>query len=473
MNVEELKNNFLLSIGAGIKDEYSFIFNSNLEFKKESYEKVLNISNKEIILSNKIYNTKLLEDFIYDVSSNFIDNFEKVSLDALSNGWSDEALMKIASNGLSSSVLYYADYIKFFTKKLDITPEVFQLIMTLTENVIVRINNDIDKVLQKHNQSVNSINLAAINEETMRNTRTMAEASNASSVLYEGSYGYNAISSMRDSELRASLQANSYAAIDHKISNLKIENDNTHNEINNVIFENLKQFNKNINEIMVVKVNDIFMDINSDSNDLTIRPFSINGLRNVVKELNESEFIHFKELVNYYDIPFILYIEKEVMDKVYNDCINNNYEVVINDNQVKLYMYLKELSSLENNIELSKRLYEHFTNLINKEGENKDYNFDSIESIASNCKYLTSADKEEFKKYIKEKDESIIKARNDHKIAKSKKRKKTILKLLLIIVVLIILAIVVYNFYESIINIILTILLFYALFCAIRRFLGL
>jgi len=473
MNVEELKNNFLLSIGAGIKDEYSFIFNPNLEFKKESYEKVLNISNKEIILSNKIYNTKLLEDFIYDISSNFIDNFEKVSLDALSNGWSDEALMKIASNGLSSSVLYYADYIKFFTKKLDITPEVFQLIMTLTENVIVRINNDIDKVLQKHNQSVNSINLAAINEETMRNTRTMAEASNASSVLYEGSYGYNAISSMRDSELRASLQANSYAAIDHKISNLKIENDNTHNEINNVIFDNLKQFNKNINEIMVVKVNDIFMDINSDSNDLTIRPFSINGLRNVVKELNESEFKHFKELVNYYDIPFILYIEKEVMDKVYNDCINNNYEVVINDNQVKLYMYLKELSSLENNVELSKRLYEHFTNLINKEGENKDYNFDSIESIASNCKYLTSADKEEFKKYIKEKDESIIKARNDHKIAKSKKRKKTILKLLLIIVVLIILAIVVYNFYESIINIVLTILLFYALFCAIRRFLGL
>lgn len=223
MNVEEIKNNFLLSIGSSIKDEYLFLQEVDYQFVNNGEEKIIQINDKIIKLSYKILNAEYLDDLFYFAVNNFGKYKNNYINEMISQGVNKQVMVDICSNLYNQTINYYSDYIKYFTKKFSINVDSLQLIMTLTNNSIATINNNFDKLLQRYDVSIQGINQEAHNEVSRRNQETLAEVANASTINYGNDYYYDylgsgyvtkgsSMSTITDTQLKGYLRANTMAA---------------------------------------------------------------------------------------------------------------------------------------------------------------------------------------------------------------------------------------------------------------------
>jgi len=327
MKLDEKIDNYLISMGCSISNDYSYIIDENISFKVKQKEEKIKINDKEILLSTKVLATMLLNSVLQGSSYVFMKSIHNVIQEKGQN-----EIFELCEYINDASKIYYTDYIKFVKDKFDLTESIFE---NLTNLIIANIQNtssSIDKLLEKnHMQRLEAVQKAAA-DRSASDARIIAEATNKARTSYSKIFseagflgGVNTYTqasmgkAMSDTELAGQFQGSAEFQADMERIYKNGANANTICELIDTTNRLVQKFNKDLEEILIVKFNDLFnKDVFNKKEDIEANPIYLDGYIELFDKMNETDVSNLKKLLSFYALDITSILDNYLASKIYD-----------------------------------------------------------------------------------------------------------------------------------------------------------
>ena len=415
MGVQEIKEDFLMSMGCSIANRYTYINDDGYDYFEKINEKDVEINNKLIPYRKSMVNTMILNSDLAisgkQAMKNVMVEIEKVQ----KSGFKNDNVAELANYTMMATKLYFADWIKYSTNKLNIDEKLLQYIISLVNSGTATLKDNIVNILNKYNVDLTNAKMEAMNTEAQLNAQTIAEAANAPKTLWSTTYSTETLSglgvksytygtttsSISDKQLRGQFIANGRAGLIMQDVEEKSAAIKATNELNKAIENIISNFNAIIMETLVVKLKDVFNeDVLNNIPNLVKNPTNRNEWMKIIPELNDDELQELAKLNRFYGIGLQWELETKLANEMYLYYIEE-FKTDFSSNDLKLYSLIKgteikTLPALSENITtyMIAEIFKKFDIKIIKNAKIANTIYDEEKNQIASCAYLTEADKQ-------------------------------------------------------------------------------
>ena len=395
MELREKIDNYLISQGCSISNNYAYIIDNNYDYNKKESEEKVELCGYSIPLNSIMRNNVELSNSQIGASFVFAQYLQEAASDQNNQVFD---ICDIANKG---AVVYYTDFLKYVSDKFKINDSIFENLTNLIGASINSTRDSIDKILTKNQLAQLEAVEKGNAERASMDTRAVAEAARASRVTFSQSFteaglisGINTYgrsyssSTMTQSELNASFGASSFCAYQTESFEKRWANETSINDLMKAISKEVENFNKNLTEILIVKMSDRFnRDVYSNVEDLEKNPLYIDGYSKIVEKLEEKDIPEFKKVMEYYTIDYLPTLEITLVPHLVEDYkknLNCNYDGI----DRKLYEALKPTKEfiLPN---AQKQFFDIIKAEIDKKKESTKEKYEEEKKLIEDCIYLT------------------------------------------------------------------------------------
>jgi len=422
MGVQEIKDDFLLSMGCSISNRYNYINDDGYDYFAKLEEKDVKINNKNIPVRKAIGNTMLLNS---DLAISGTQAMLKVAEEISSVNGNNDAIAKLGNFTMEVGKLYFTDWLKYATNKLKIDEQLLQYMISLITSAAGTLNDNVMEILNKYKINLSNAKMEARNWQTQRNAEIAAQNANAPKTTFATTYMYDNLfgngqtgvtfattkSTVTDGMLRGQFYSSSVVA---DIMSKNRENSayqKAKGELGQTIENIILRFNEQLMELLVMKLPKLFSeDVLNNNKNLELNPTNCDEWLKEISELNDEELKELKKLNKFYGIGLREPLEERLAKDIYNYYIKE-LKNDFNNNDFKLYSLIKEQDT-KIFPDISSKMYDYFYDEIWKKNtfkdtqnvENSEILWDENKKAINECEYLTEEDK---KGLIKECDELI------------------------------------------------------------------
>lgn len=432
MKAKDMIENYLIELGISLKKNYIYIPKSDYEYSSTRGKiEVVKLGNYEVKLDKIIRNTRELVYVTNIARSNFVNN---VTL----TGDVSKACEKLMGN----SILYYAEFVKYVANNIDIKIELAEKLLSLTKGAIDNTEKEINNVVSEFNVGMNNARAKGDEHRAELTAEAIAEANKIkgfhtsvqnTSGLFSESYTIHATPITTSAAKRNEMISMASGAASQIQSIYEdIAGDRAIEGLRKVRSKVIDNFNKQLKELLSVKLDNYFEEELLDSNGKNIgdNPIIYGHYIDIVDELKEDQLEDFKKAIEYYGVYLLNDLKERVENNMYNAFIkdgNGNYDKI----DYKLYVVLKgdEFGPGSNLCErIRKKFLVGFNkNLSYKENKKHISNHDNFRDKINQCRYLSDDDKKD-----------IIKSFDDFKVKAKKNKNNNIIDLVLTIITIVI-----------------------------------
>lgn len=333
MSVNELKNDYLLSIGCSIADKYVYIRETGYKFFKNEDDGFVSLGNKRVPLNSKIKDNLQFNRLLSNANAAFARNIAGEIQKKLGNA-DPTGIVDVCGVAANGAKIYFADVIKYSLKVFDLDETALKRLITISDASMRELAEGFGGLLKKHNINVNRAMADAARTESNWVAGTIAEASAAPSYTYGTTYfsdawggsaysvGYTR-STMSEGQIRSDMAVHSMLAKTFEESDIKVANKKAVEDMNSIIDNVIGHFTETAKEIISVCAPDFFISaIECGSKDIEQNPTNANALYNEIANLPDSDFPDLKRVLLYYDINF-------------TNKLNNNLGAIMFDHYTK------------------------------------------------------------------------------------------------------------------------------------------
>lgn len=430
MGVQEIKDDFLLSMGCSISNRYNYINDDGYDYFAKLEEKNVKINNKNIPVRKAIVNTMLLNS---DLAISGTQAMLKVAEEISSVNGNNDSIAKLGNFTMEVGKLYFTDWLKYATNKLKIDEQLLQYMISLITSAAGTLNDNVMDILNKYQINLSNAKMEARNWQTQRNAEIAAQNANAPKTTFATTYMYDSVfgngttgvtfattkSTVTEGMLRGQFQSSSVVA---DIMSKNREKDAYHKakgELGQVIENIILRFNEQLMELLVMKLPKLFSeDVLNNNKNLEMNPTNCDEWLKEISELNDEELKELKKLNKFYGIGLREPLEERLAKDIYNYYIKE-LKNDFSNNDFKLYLLITEKDT-KAFPDISSKMYAYFYDEIWKKNswkstqslKNSETLWDENNKAINECEYLTQEHKKEL---IKECDEMVEFWVNKHK----------------------------------------------------------
>lgn len=433
MGVQEIRDEFLLSMGCSITNRYNYIKDDGYDYFKKLEEKDVKVNNKTIPVRKTMGNTVLLNS---DLSISGTQAMLKIAEEINSvSGHNNDTIAKLANYTMEVGKLYFVDWLKYATTKLKIDEQLLKYTISLVTSASATLNDRVMEVLNKYQINISNAKMEAMNWQNQRNAEITAQTINAPKTTFAvtdtreplvgrwtTSYTFATTkSTISEGMLRGQFESSSVVA---DIMNKNRENDayqKATGELGKAIEDTILRFNEQFMELIVMKLPNLFNeDVLNNNSNLELNPTNCEEWLKIIPELNYEELQELKKLNKFYGIGLKQPLETRLAKDIYNYYIKD-LKTDFSNNDFKLYLLIKEQDT-KTFPEISSKMYDYFYDAIwaknsfkiTESAKKSETLWDENKKAINECEYLTEEHK---KTLIKECDHLIefwVKKHNLH-----------------------------------------------------------
>lgn len=432
MGVQEIKDEFLLSMGCSISNRYNYINDDGYDYFAKLEEKDVKINNKNIPVRKAIGNTMLLNS---DLALSGLQAMLKVAEEINSVNSNNDSIAKLGNYTMEVGKVYFTDWLKYATNKLKIDEQLSQYMISLITSASATLNDNVMEILNKHQINLSNAKMEAMNWQNQRNAEISTQALNAPKTTFAvtdtreplvgrwaTSYTFATTkSTVTEGMLRGQFQSSSVVA---DIMSKNRENSayqKATGELGQVIENIILRFNEQLMELLVMKLPNLFSeDVLNNNKNLELNPTNREEWLKIIPELNDAELQELKKLNKFYGIGLKEPLEERLAKDIYNYYIKD-LKNDFNNNDFKLYLLIKEQET-KTFPEISSKMYDYFydeiwaknTFKLTESAKKSETLWNENKKAINECEYLTEEHKKEL---IKECDHLIefwVKKHNLH-----------------------------------------------------------
>lgn len=429
MKSKDIIENYLIELGVSLKNDYVYIPKREYQYSStKGKTETIKLGNYDVKLDKIIRNTRELF-FVTNISRNTFIN--TVTL----NGNIGKACEKL----MSYSVLYYAEFLKYIVNNIDIKADFAEKLISLLKGAIDFTDREIGNIISEFNVGMDKARSKGDWHNANLTAQALAEANKIkgfhtdvydTSGLFGESYTIYATPITTGTAKRNEmLSMASGAASQIQSMYEEIASDRAIESLRKVRTKVIDNFNRQLKELLLVKLNTYFEESLLDNTGTNIgdNPIIYGHYLDVINDLTEDQFEGFKQAVEYYSVNIINDLKKSVEDNIYNYYINE--EKCDYDNiDYKLYVYLTK-DEFGAGSDVAIRIKNYLSKLefgTQKENKNLIATFDKKKLLVNECKYLT-----------KEEKTTILQSYEDFKEKNAKANKNNIINIVLSIILVI------------------------------------
>lgn len=403
MKTKDTIENYLIELGISLKNNYIFIPKTDYQYSlTKGKSETVELGNYEVKLDKILRNSRELIYVTNIAKNNFINT---VTL----KGDVGKACEKLISN----SILYYGEFAKYIINNLDIKSEFAEKLISLVKGSIDSSYNEVDKIVKEFNVKMEEARQDGDRHHAELTANAIAEANKVKGIhtniynnnsLFGESYTIHATPiTTSDAKRREMLSMASGAAAQLQSIYEDVANDKAIENLRKVRSKIINDFNNKFKELISVKLNNYFDEniIDNTGKNIEDNPAIYSHYIDLLDNLKEEQINDFKRVIEYYGIYLLNDLEQRVEDNIFNSITKDN-SFDYNKSDYKLYLLLKG-KDFEKDSNLSKRIFEYYTNLKSKGiKENKVLisTFGDKKKLISECKYLTEDDKSKLVKAL-------------------------------------------------------------------------
>lgn len=411
MGVQEIKDEFLLSMGCSISNRYNYINDDGYDYFAKLEEKDVKINNKNIPVRKSIGNTMLLNS---DLALSGSQAMLKVAEEINSVNSNNDSIAKLGNFTMEVGKVYFTDWLKYATNKLKIDEQLLQYMISLITSASATLNDNVMEILNKHQINLSNAKMEAMNWQNQRNAEISAQALNAPKTTFavtdtreplvgrwSTSYTFATTkSTVTEGMLRGQFQSSSVVA---DIMSKNRENSayqKATGELGQVIENIILKFNEQLMELLVMKLPKLFSeDVLNNNKNLELNPTNADAWMKEIPELNDEELKELKKLNKFYGIGLKEPVEKRLINDICNYYAKES-KTDFSNNDLKLYWLLTEKEE-KTFPELSEKISCYFVDVMSEKSNWKDTKnqkiasnlWDEDKKKISECEYLLEADK--------------------------------------------------------------------------------
>lgn len=411
MGVQEIKDDFLLSMGCSISNRYNYINDDGYDYFAKLEEKDVKINNKNIPVRKIIVNTMLLNS---DLSLSGNQAMLKMAEEIGSVKGNNDSIAKLGNFTMEVGKLYFTDWLKYATNKLKIDEQLLQYMMSLITSAAGTLNDNVIDILNKYQINLSNAKMEARNWQTQRNAEIAAQNANAPKTTFATTYMYDSVfgngqtgltfattkSTVTEGMLRGQFYSSSVVA---DIISKNKENSayqKATGELGKIIENIILKFNEQLMELLVMKLPKLFSeDVLNNNRNLELNPTNATEWIKEIPELNDEELKELKKLNKFYGIGLEHLIEQKLANDMYN-YYTKELKTDFSNNYLKFYSIIKE-QEIKTFPELSSKISKYFTNKIEEKNNWKATQNAKVASVSwekdkeeiEKCDYLMQEDK--------------------------------------------------------------------------------
>ena len=432
MGVQEIKDEFLLSMGCSISNRYNYINDDGYDYFAKLEEKDVKISNMNIPIRKSIGNTMLLNS---DLALSGSQAMLKVAEEINSVNSNNDSIAKLGNYTMEVGKVYFTDWLKYAINKLKIDEQLLQYMISLITSAAATLNDNVMEILNKHQINLSNAKMEAMNWQNQRNAEISAQALNAPKTTFAvtdtreplvgrwaTSYTFATTkSTVTEGMLRGQFQSSSVVA---DIMSKNRENSayqKATGELGQVIENIILRFNEQLMELLVMKLPNLFSeDVLNNNSNLELNPTNREEWLKIISELNDEELQELKKLNKFYGIGLKQPLETRLAKDIYNYYIKD-LKTDFNNNDFKLYLLIKEQDT-KTFPEISSKMYDYFydeiwaknTFKITESAKKSETLWNENKKAINECEYLTAEHKKELVKECDHLLEFWVKKHNSH-----------------------------------------------------------
>ena len=414
MKIDEKIDNYLISLGCSISETYAYIIDENTDFNVKPKEERVKVAGKEILLSTKVLAVMMLDQVLLGSSYVFMKSLHNVI-----NEKGQNEVFELCEYMNTAAKVYYTDYIKYVREKFTLTDAVLENLMNLINGSIQNTSASIDKLLEKnHMQRLEAVQKAA-SDRAASDARIIAEAANRQRTTFSKTFseagflgGVNTYTQasmgkgMSDTELAGQFEGSALFQADmEKIYKNGVNADSVA-ELINMMNRLILKFNRDLEEILVVKFSDLFnKDVFNGKQDVEKNPLYLDGYIPLLSNMDENDTENLKKVFDFYVMDLSDFLEKNLSNIIYEEYTKDN-SFVYDKPIVKCYYNVSgkndlALQSMQNN------LYNYFKSLIDKKNNVASENYQDIKDLVNSSIYLSSENKQKLNNIMNNKQSNV------------------------------------------------------------------
>ncbi len=400
MKARDVVENYLISLGISLKNNYTFIPKRDYEYSKKGSTEIVELGKHKVKLSKKNANTRELnvilnytrDVFVYDVRLS-------------------KNMGKACDELVSSLVCYYAEFVKYIAYNFDISVDVADKLIALVEGAINNTEREISKVVSNYNITMDKIKDRIASGRAEMTAQAIAEGTKVRDIhttvthhdgIFGESYYVQATPITYGKERTNAMITGANNAADRLQSVYeKDASDDAVDELNSIKTKVLNYFNDKLKDLLFVKLDEYFEEelIENKGKNVGDNPIVREYYLDVIDSLTEEQFEGFKKATDYYGIDILEELKEKVVNNIFNYFINEekcDYDKI----DYKLYTYLTD-EKFSTGSDVSKKIKNYFSNL--KFGGTKDNKeviatFNKKRELINKCDYLTKEEKDDILK---------------------------------------------------------------------------
>lgn len=382
--LKELRDNYLISVGAGIDNSYTFIDASKIEIQEEEFNETINIGNLSVIKNNKYRNYILLK--------NVLENAMNVHVNGIANLISNGKVVDNLQDIYNLTNMYFIDVIKYITSSIKIDVNIFNLLVTLNNRTIEEFTGSFNVLLQKYNMKIESAKEQRINMQNSIDKDIIANSS--PNYAYSRTYTRDSYTGIGEVSYTTTyvgkpkglenLGNNPYVGIIEEMSkddaNKELVSE-TIKLLNNVV----TKYIKTILEVLTDRLPNLY---NNEIEKYTYLDY----WKEIILHFNLDDYDKLIDVFNYYMLDLNSYIRPILEESLYIHYINT-YECNYDGNDLKLYYRFnndnKYIPTKGLSSKIKNALYDKYAKDLKRKND-KTY----FQEKVNNCSYLLDEDKQ-------------------------------------------------------------------------------
>ena len=177
MKTKDMLEDYLLSLGVSIKNNYTFLPKTEYDFKEKKNDETVKLRKHTIKLSQQFANSRELRLMLNSAKDNFIN---KVTI--------TEDMHKSCEGILKNSIIYFTDLIKYLDSILELKPEIMEKLIILCNGGIANVGKEMESALSEY-----SVKMAQAQAEGAQEAQSSLLSSMADIESKKRTYGYTRI----------------------------------------------------------------------------------------------------------------------------------------------------------------------------------------------------------------------------------------------------------------------------------------
>lgn len=350
MSVQELKDNYLLSMGCSIADKYVYITDPGYRYLENTEAGEVRFCEFSLPLNSNIRDTYRFNLVLKGANTAFANAISDFAKEKVTKS-NPSGIVDVCGFAVDSAKAFFADYVKYTVKYIPIDEPTLQKIITVSDACVRMLAEGLSSVLQKHNMSVSRGLAEAARMESSLVSSTVAEASAAptqtfATTYFSPAFGGSAYtfastrSTMSQAKINAEMAAHSIVGKICADNRIEAANNAAFNDVSAAIDSTVTRFNTSLKEIISICIPDFLHPaVDEEAEELTSNPTNINSLYDAISDLPSGEFPEVKRLVEYYDLPFARKLNNKLGLEMFNH-YKETGKCDFDSNRLRFYRYL-------------------------------------------------------------------------------------------------------------------------------------